>query len=110
MIQARNISIDTFITNPKFIQSGSKAVWAYHSNSTGGLETITFETPFDNIPIILATPSVFNVYGVTLSTYEVTKTGFRISARHTHDSGDAISVSAKWVAIDVSKLSIVTNI
>ena len=106
MIQARNLDLSTLINNPKFIQTGAKAVWAYHSNSTGGLETITFDTPFDNIPIILATPSVFNVYGVALSTYEITKTGFRISARHTHDSGDAISVSAKWVAIDVSKLCI----
>ena len=106
VIQARNLDLSTLINNPKFIQTGAKAVWAYHSNSTGGLETITFDTPFDNIPIILATPSVFNVYGVALSTYEITKTGFRISARHTHDSGDAISVSAKWVAIDVSKLCI----
>lgn len=103
------IDFATFITNPKFIQTGSNAIWAYHSNSAGGLETITFDTPFDNTPIILATPSVFNVYGVTLSTYEVTETGFKMSARHTHDSGDAISVSAKWVAIDVSKLSILGN-
>lgn len=103
------IDFATFITNPKFIQTGSNAIWAYHSNSAGGLETITFDTPFDNTPIIIATPSVFNVYGVTLSTYEVTETGFKMSARHTHDSGDPVSVSAKWVAIDVSKLSILGN-
>ena len=64
---------------------------------------------FDNIPIIIATPLVFNVYGVTLGTYEITKTGFKISARHTHDSGDPVSVSAQWVAVDVSKLSILGN-
>lgn len=108
-VQSSKIDFTTFITNPKFIQTGSNAIWAYHSNSAGGLETITFDTPFDNTPIILATPSVFNVYGVTLSTYEVTETGFKMSARHTHDSGDPVSVSAKWVAIDVSKLSILGN-
>lgn len=46
---------------------------------------------------------------MALSTYEVTKTGFKISARHTHDSGDAISVSAKWIAIDASRLSVVAS-
>ena len=108
-LSSSNVDLTTFLNNPKFIQTGSKAVWAYHSNSTGGLETITFDTPFENTPIVLATPSVFNVYGVALSTYEVTKTGFKISARHTHDSGDAISVSAKWVAIDVAKLCLKPN-
>lgn len=106
MIQARNISLGTFITNPKFIQSGGKAVWAYHSNSTGGQETITFNTPFDNVPIVLVTGMVFNVYGVTVNTSEITRTGFKISARHTGATGDPISVGARWVAIDVSKLSI----
>ena len=108
-ITSSKLDFTTLITNPKFIQTGSKAVWAYHSNSAGGLETITFNTPFDNIPIIIATPVVFNVYGVTLGTYEITKTGFKISARHTHDSGDPVSVSAQWVAVDVSKLSILGN-
>ena len=109
VIQARNVDLNSFITNPKFIQTGSKAVWAYHSNSTGGQETITFDTPFDNPPIVLTTGMIFNVYGVTVNTSDITRTGFKISARHTGATGDPISVSARWVAIDVSKLSIVAS-
>ena len=58
------------------------------------------------MPIVLASGDVFSIYGVAVNTSDVTKNGFSISARHTNDSGDPVSTSAKWVAIDISKLCI----
>ena len=106
MIQARNVDLSTLINNPKFIQTGAKAVWAYHSNSAGGQETVTFSTAFDNTPAVLVTSNVFSVFGIVANTSEITKTGFKISARHTHDSGDPVSTSCRWVAIHLAKLAI----
>ena len=106
MIQARNINLATLLNDPKFIQTGTKAVWAYHSNTSGGQETVTFNTAFDNTPAILVTGNVFSVFGIVANTSDISKTGFKISARHTHDSGDPVSTSVRWVAIDVSKLCI----
>lgn len=88
------------------MQVGVKAVWAYHSNTSGGQETISFNTAFDNTPAVLVTGSVFSVYGIVINTSDISKTGFKISARHTHDSGDPVSTSCRWVAIDLTKLAI----
>lgn len=106
---AANVNVSMLLNNPKFMQTGNKPVWAYHSNSSGGLETITFNTPFDNIPIVLTTGIAFSVFGVVVNTSSISKTGFSISARHTHDSGDPISVNAHWVAIDITQLCITSK-
>lgn len=106
VIQARKLDLSSFTNNPKFIQAGTKPVRAYHSNSSGGSETITFSTPFDNTPAVIATPIAFSVFGIVSNVSDISATGFTLIARHTNDSGDPVSVNTRWIAIDVSKLAI----
>lgn len=97
------------MTNPKFIQTGVVSINYQIQGSGGGGINVTFPTTFDNPPAVVLQPfGLFTANSIEAHVGNTpTTTGFSILGRTAANFQESGSV--RWIAFDITKLSIISD-
>ena len=110
-VTADKIDFTTLINNKKFMQAGAVpgVVCQGTNNVGGGWQTVTFDVPFDNPPIVVANVSLDSGYVGSVMVVSITTTSFDFLAR-TNSSSDSAGKTVRWIAVDPTKLAIISAV
>lgn len=101
-VTSQNIDFTTMKLNPKFMQTGSSVVSVQSSGSAGGAVNILFGVQFQNTPNIVVTLNSASGTGASITTFNISATGFSAIARWISAAATARG-SFHWVAIDATQ-------
>lgn len=101
------IDFTTLKTNPKFIQTGDGDITYQIRSSSGGAVNVTFDTPFDHIPTVVAsTKGPYSAQVIEVHVQAPTTTGFSILARTAGTAAE--NGKFQWIAVDLQALPVVS--
>lgn len=81
-----------------FFKTGTASVTYQADNSPGGFVQVTFDTPFQNTPVVFAQDNMSNGRVSSLTVSNITTTGFRLLARTSSSQNSGVA-NIVWVAI-----------
>lgn len=85
--------------NPKFMQTGTGSITYQTQGSGGGGVNVTFDTPFDHTPVVVAsTKGPYSANAIEVHVQSPSTTGFAILARTAGSQQE--TGNFQWVAID----------